>query len=338
MTRGLPLALAGPALALMTVVACTTKPTTTGASLATVQAHVDAATRAAGSDLKPFLALCKPAPAIRPKGDDHRLAALIAKPAPPPGKAFDNLYFLGDAWVSAWALDTSDGIILLDALNNGKEAARLIEGGLRQLGLDPARIKDIVVTHGHGDHYGGVSYLVGRYRPRVVMSDADWTMTATNLEFRSAYWDAPPHRVKGRDIAAHDGETITLDGTTVTLYVTPGHTLGTISPVFDVTWHGVRHRVLEWGGTGFNFGADFARLDAYIASTDRMQALAQQQKIDVLISNHSSFDEAPAKLARLRAAPDGPNPFVIGTSAVQRALDVMGECARAQRDRFAMVK
>ncbi|WIM13612.1 MBL fold metallo-hydrolase [Enhydrobacter sp.] len=338
MTRGLLLALAGLVLALMTVAACTTKPTIQGASLATVQAHIDAATRAAGSDLKPFLALCKPAPATRPKGDDHRLAALIAKPAPPPGKAFDNLYFLGDAWVSAWALDTSDGIILLDALNNGKEAARLIEGGLRQLGLDPARIKYIVVTHGHGDHYGGVNYLVGRYRPRVVMSDADWTMTATNLEFRSAYWDAPPHRVKGRDIAAHDGEAITLDGTTVTLYVTPGHTLGAISPVFDVTWHGVRHRVLEWGGTGFNFGADFARLDAYIASTDRMQALAQQQKIDVLISNHSSFDEAPAKLARLRAAPDGSNPFVIGTSAVQRALDVMGECARAQRDRFAMVK
>ena len=338
MTRGLPSVLASLALGLLALASCTTKPGGGGASLATVQGHVEAATHAAGSDLKPFLALCKPAPAIRPKGDDKALAALISKPAPPPGKAFDNLYFLGDAWVSAWAIDTSDGIILLDALNNGKEAARLIEGGLRQLGLDPARIKYIVVTHGHGDHYGGVNYLAGRYHPRVVMSEADWTMTATNLEFRSAYWDAPPRLVKGRDIAAHDGEKITLGGTTVTLYITPGHTLGTISPVFDVTWHGTHHRVLEWGGTGFNFGADFARLDAYIASTDRMQALAQQQKIDVLISNHSSFDEAPAKLARLRAQPNDGNPFVIGTSAVERALGVMGECARAQRDRFAMVK
>ena len=61
---------------------------------------------------------------------------------------------------------------------------------------------------------------------------------------------------------------------------TPGRTLGTISPVFDVRWHGQTHRVVEWGGTGFNFGADFARLDAYIASTARMRDLAKQQNID----------------------------------------------------------
>src|SRR3569833_343584 len=100
---------------------------------AMVQVHVTAATQAAGSDLQQMLALCKPAPATRPKGDDAGLAALIGKPAPPPGKAFDNLYYVGAAWVSAWAISTPAGIILIDALNNGKEAAQLIEGGLRRL-------------------------------------------------------------------------------------------------------------------------------------------------------------------------------------------------------------
>ena len=47
----------------------------------------------------------------------------------------------------------------------------------------------------------------------------------------------------------------------MTLYLTPRHTLGTISPVFDVKWRGETHRVVEWGGTGFNFGADLPRLD-----------------------------------------------------------------------------
>lgn len=338
MFRGRPAALVGFLLGLLALAACTAGPAGKGASMASVQAHVDAATKAADGDLKPFLALCKPVPANRPRTDDRALAAQIARPAPPAGRAFDNLYFLGDAWVSAWAIDTSDGIILIDALNNGREAARLIEGGLRQLGLDPARIKYIVVTHGHGDQYGGVNYLVGRYHPRVVMSEADWSMTATHPEFRSAHWDAPPRFVKGRDIAARDGDVLTLGDTKVTLYITPGHTLGTISPVFDVTWRGSRHRVLEWGGMGFDFGADFARLDAYIASADRMQALAMQQDIDVLISNHSSYDEAPAKLERLRTALHGHNPFVIGRSAVERALEVMSECAHAQRDRFALVR
>ena len=50
------------------------------------------------------------------------------------------------------------------------------------------------------------------------------------------------------------------------------------------------------------------------------------------------FDQAPAKLEALRKAPSGPNPFVLGTPTVQRALTVMNECAQAQRDRFKMMK
>ncbi len=324
------------AMALLGLAACTPAPPPVTEAM--VQAHVAAATQAAGSDLTPLLALCKPAPATRPKGDDASLAALINKPAPPPGKAFDNLYYVGAQWVSAWAINTPDGIILIDALNTGKEAAKLIEGGLRRFGLNPARIKYIVVTHGHGDHYGGVNYLVGKYHPVVVMSDLDWKMTATQLEFETPLWDPPPKFVPGRDISAKDGDTITLGGTTVTMYLTPGHTLGTLSPVFDVRSGGQTHRVVEWGGTGFNFGRDFGRLDAYIASTTRMRRMAADQNIDVLISNHSGFDEAPAKLAALRKAPNGPNPFVLGVPTVQSALTVMNECAQAQRDRFKMMK
>src|SRR5580704_4819765 len=41
---------------------------------------------------------------------------------PGPAKAADNLYFLGDGVVAAWAVDTSDGIILIDTMNNREEA------------------------------------------------------------------------------------------------------------------------------------------------------------------------------------------------------------------------
>jgi metallo-beta-lactamase class B len=105
-----------------------------------------------------------------------------------------------------------------------------------------------------------------------------------------------------------------------------------------VRWHGETHRVLEWGGTGFNFGADFDRLDAYIKSTKRMREVVGQQNIDVLTSNHGAVDLAPEKLAEMRKNPRGPNPFILGTPTVQRALDVMGECAQAQRDRFLLMK
>jgi metallo-beta-lactamase class B len=89
-------------------------------------------------------------------------------------KVFDNVYFVGTKWVSAWAITTYDGIILIDALNNDAEAERFITGGLRKLGLDPAQIKYLVISHAHGDHYGGARHLVEKYHPRVVMSEVDW--------------------------------------------------------------------------------------------------------------------------------------------------------------------
>jgi len=40
----------------------------------------------------------------------------------------------------------------------------------------------------------------------------------------------------------------------------------------------------------------------------------------------------------MRKDPNGPNPFVVGTAGVQRALTVMNECGKAQRDRFTLMK
>ena len=303
-------------------------------SQASVEAHVAQATRLAGDDLKALLPLCQPQPAVRASGPalDRFLDRAIAAPSPPPGQAFDNLYYIATSWVSAWALKTSDGIILIDALNNTREAQELIEGGMVKLGLDPAQIKFVVITHAHGDHYGGANHFVQKYKARVIASEADWAqMDGGVLEFPYKDWMSPPKR----DRVVKDGETLTLGDTTMTFYVTPGHTLGTLSPVFNVTSGGRPHTVMLWGGTAFNFGKDVPRLETYIAATDRMAGLARSLPVDVLISNHPGYDGSLAK-SKLRAerGAQGPNPFVIGPVTVERALQVMGTCGRAQRDRF----
>jgi metallo-beta-lactamase class B len=53
-----------------------------------------------------------------------------------PARVFDNLYFVGGKLHSAWAMTTSDGIILIDTIYpyNSEE---LIIGGMQKLGLDP---------------------------------------------------------------------------------------------------------------------------------------------------------------------------------------------------------
>jgi metallo-beta-lactamase class B len=305
-----------------------------GTSSASVEAHVERARQLAGEDLRHLMRLCQAQPAERATPSaamDEGLRKLIARPAPPPMQVFDNLYFVGGDWVSAWILKTSAGLVLIDALNNADEARDLIEGGMAKLGLDPRQIRTIVVTHGHGDHYGGARYLVGKYRPRVVASEADWNMMQGTLEFDSAAWDRPP----ARDVAVREGETMTLGDTTLTYYVTTGHTLGTLSLVFDVRAGGRTHRALLWGGTSFNFGKDFSRLASYTENTERMRKLAAALPIDVLLSNHPEWDGSLAKMNALRAGgPGAANPFVTGPQGVGRAMQVMGECARAQAGRF----
>ena len=305
-----------------------------GDSASSVDAHIAKAGQLAGSDLTHLLPLCRPQPAERAKPStamDEGLRKLIDKPAPPATQVFDNLYFVGADWVSAWVLKTSEGLILLDALNNTKEAAELIEGGMAKLGLDPNQIKYIVVTHGHGDHYGGAKYLQGKYKTHVVASDADWNMMGGELEFNSGAWDAPP----ARDISVKDGDKLTLGDTTLTFQVTSGHTLGTLSPTFAVRSGSQTWNAVLWGGTSFNFGKDFSRLKSYSANTIRMRTLAAQMPIDVFLSNHAGWDATIPKLNALRAAQPGTaNPFVTGAKSVDRAFQVMDECARAQSARF----
>ncbi|MBB4396304.1 MBL fold metallo-hydrolase [Bradyrhizobium sp. ERR14] len=168
-----------------------------------VAQHLAAAKEAAGSDLGAYLALGRSAdPNFNQPVPD--LEALMKVPAPPPGRAFHNFYFVGSKWVSTWAITTSDGIILIDAMDNEEEAERIVEGGLKTLGLDPARVKTIIVTHGHGDHYGGANYFVQKYKSRIV-SDIDWTMMETKLEFDTPLWGRPPKR----DVSVVDGDKVT---------------------------------------------------------------------------------------------------------------------------------
>ena len=309
------------------------------ASPQSISAYVSEAERLAGKDLQALLVLCKPAPAARPAQEliDKLIAGQIARPAPPPGAAFDNLYFVGGAWASAWALRTSQGFILIDALNNAREAEALIDGGMRKFGLDPAQIRYVVVTHAHGDHYGGAEYLDAKVRPGWVLSDIDWRQTETKLEFSSPHWGPAPKFTPGRDMRVSDGDLVRLGDGAVKVNITPGHTLGTITPTFEVRERGRTHKVLLWGGTAFNFGKDIPRLESYIAATERMAKMAKDEGIDVMLSNHAGYDGTVAKLdAKAKGA--AANPFVIGNDAVVRGLQVMGACARAQRDRFILEK
>jgi metallo-beta-lactamase class B len=309
-----------------------------------VDARVAAARAAAGQDhLGLFDRICA-APTPVPASTAAPQTGAAPQQGPPerslwhaePAKVFDNLYFVGEIEYSAWAVTTSEGIILIDAIFDYSVEDEVV-GGLKKLGLDPTTIKYVIVSHGHRDHVGGARYLQETLGARVVMSADDWDL----VERTKGTWPKPK-----RDMVATDGQRLTLGDTTVTLYLTPGHTLGTISTLVPVKDGGKPHLAAAWGGTAFNWTTNRAAyitperpdrfwFDTYSKSAQRFRDIVAKAGADVLIANHTNFDGSKTKLPRLakRRAGD-PHPYVIGNDSVQRYLTVADECAKAGLQRL----
>lgn len=82
-----------------------------------------------------------------------------------PFSPFERLFFVGHSGVSAWAYNTTDGVVLIDTLDNEDEVKAVLLPGLKSLGFDGSDIKHIIITHEHVDHYGGAKYLQDNFKP-----------------------------------------------------------------------------------------------------------------------------------------------------------------------------
>lgn len=235
-----------------------------------------------------------------------------------PARIFDDFYMLGMKTVTAWALVTSEGIILIDAMLHSNVEETVV-GSMRELGLDPADIKYVIVSHAHNDHFGGARYLQDNFHARIVMSEADWKHMHTWPQLGS------PAPLPEQDVVVHDGETITLGGTIIKLLVTPGHTPGTLSPVFPVHDGDEVHYVGYWGGSGVGFLAP-EQIAEYIESAERFAAA--DGRIDVPLSNHPSVDASLLKRAALKLRePGDPHPFVEGNPGFREWMTAIRDCA-----------
>ena len=233
------------------------------------------------------------------------------------GQVFDNLYMLTTKMNSAWAVKTSGGIILVDTLF-GYAAQDAIVDGMKKAGLDPADIKYIIVSHAHGDHDGAVKFLQDTYKPRIIMGPKDWELSARGV-------DPPRH-----DIEATDGQKVTLGDTTVTIYITPGHTGGTLSVLVPVKDRGQPHLAMEWGGTALSGGTSKEMLESYISNAKRLKDISDGAGADVIIGNHTEYNDALNRLERTKVRKAGePHPWIVGKGEVQTYLTVVEECAKA---------
>jgi len=91
-----------------------------------------------------------------------------------PAKVADNLYFLGTRIHSAWAIVGNEGTIVLEALYDYAAQDEIL-GGMRKAGLDPRKVKYVILSHAHADHDGGARLLQDEIPGvHLVYGAADW--------------------------------------------------------------------------------------------------------------------------------------------------------------------
>lgn len=233
------------------------------------------------------------------------------------GQVFDNLFMLTTKVNSAWAVKTSAGIILIDTLF-GYAAEDSIINEMKKNGLNPADIKYIIVSHAHGDHDGAVKMLQDMTNAKVIMGPKDWELAAREAN--------PPRK----DIEATDGQKLTLGDTTVTIYITPGHTAGTLSVLVPVKDKGQPHLAMEWGGTALSGATTKEMLESYISNARRFKDISDGAGADVIIGNHTEYNDALNRLEQTKnRKPNDPNPWIVGKGEVQKYLTVVEECAKS---------
>jgi metallo-beta-lactamase class B len=284
---------------------------------AQVRMHMDAAKKIAGADLAETARVyCLPLADIV----NESIAYAKAGPSAAPTRIFDNLYYLGTRYVDSYALVTSQGIILIDALNNWDEAKTYIEDGLAKFGLKASDIKIVMISHGGDDHYGGAKYFQEKYGAKVYMTADSWDDALSGRVKRPGGGPAPV-----KDVIVKDGQKVVMGATTVTLLDTGG-----LSEIFNVRDNGKTHMVSIWGTFATGPGDMSFRTERGLVPYLKATAAAH---VDVMIANHPYVNRGIDLNDQINAGKTNPNPYVIGPDKFARVMDIYRECMLAARYR-----
>ncbi|SMF03991.1 metallo-beta-lactamase class B [Alteromonadaceae bacterium Bs31] len=198
-----------------------------------------------------------------------------------PFRMFDNVYYVGDKWVSSYAVETPSGLVIIDTLDF--PYSRWIPINLEKLALNDKKVTHIIVTHGHSDHVGGAEFLQSLYGAKVIMSKKAFRLSkeqALKSEGKSRF--SPPVV----ESFAEDRSNMLVGDTEFKFYITPGHTEGDMSIDFRVKDKGKLYRAFVVGGHSVNL-QNPGLAQQFVDSMDRIESLALQgTPVSVNLSNH----------------------------------------------------
>jgi metallo-beta-lactamase class B len=217
----------------------------------------------------------------------------------PPHKIVGNLYYVGTGALASFLLSTPDGLILINSDYEG--VVPVIRKSVEQLGFQFTDIKILLGSHAHADHMEGDALVKELTGARVMAMAEDLPA------LESIRPGGKPHPI---DSILHDGETVTLGGTTLLAHLTPGHTRGCTSWEIKIPEGGRTYDVVIIGSIGVNPGyklvnnPDIPQIaDEYRRSFKLLRSIA----CDIPLGSHPAMYRMAEKYPKLGK---GPNPFI----------------------------
>jgi metallo-beta-lactamase class B len=149
----------------------------------------------------------------------------------PPFRIHGNSYYVGTCGIGAILIDTGTTLVVIDS---GTQAgADGVLANLRSLGLDLTRPIDILQSHEHFDHVGGLAQLGEALSARIVINqdvlDVYLTGQADPRDPQAGMHE--PMRPVSIDQVSplRPGASLDYDGYVIQSIATPGHTPGALS-------------------------------------------------------------------------------------------------------------
>ena len=250
-------------------------------------------------------------PAVTVMGQTYTPASILARNMGstedqetqfPPHKIVGDVYYVGTKTLASFLVVTPQGHILIDTTY--ERNVPVIRKSVEQLGFKFSDVKIVLGNHAHGDHMEGDA-MVKQLTGAQVMAMAEDVPALQAMK--------PGGKEHPVDKILHDGESVTLGGTTLVAHLTAGHTRGGTTWTTKVQEGGKTYDVVFF----CSLRAGGAVTPAIAAELDHSFASVRALPCDVPLGDHPAQYGMNAKYAKLKSG--GPNPFVDKANCLREA-------------------